>query len=149
MPHDVAEVRYLGELEMAVMEVMWARPTATVREVRTHLHRTPPPGYTTVATIMTRLVDKGLRFWMGKPVPDVDDVVQSKRFNLFLHGYGADRPAGSDEVDPYLLGPPALLAAHGGESGGSREQPSPRAALWSGLQSADASLVRRGRPTHH
>ena len=23
-------------------------------------HRTPPPGYTTVATIMTRLVDKGL-----------------------------------------------------------------------------------------
>jgi predicted transcriptional regulator len=60
MPHDVAEVRYLGELEMAVMEVMWARRTATVREVLTHLHRTPPPGYTTVATIMTRLVDKGL-----------------------------------------------------------------------------------------
>ena len=42
------------------MEVVWTRQAATVREVRSHLHRAPAPGYTTVATIMTRLVEKGL-----------------------------------------------------------------------------------------
>ena len=51
---------HLGELETAVMEVIWAGQATTVREVLDHLRRTPPPGYTTVATIMTRLVEKGL-----------------------------------------------------------------------------------------
>jgi predicted transcriptional regulator len=51
---------HLGELEAAIMEVIWTHGASTVREVLGHLHRTPLPGYTTVATIMTRLVDKGL-----------------------------------------------------------------------------------------
>ena len=52
--------RQLGELEAAIMEVVWAHEPATVRAVRGHLQRTPLPGYTTVATVMNRLVDKGL-----------------------------------------------------------------------------------------
>lgn len=52
--------RALGELEMAVMEIVWAGHATTVREVLGQLQRTPSPGYTTVATIMTRLVEKGL-----------------------------------------------------------------------------------------
>ncbi len=51
---------HLGELEAAIMDVIWTHHASTVREVRGHLRRTPAPGYTTVATIMTRLVDKGL-----------------------------------------------------------------------------------------
>ena len=52
--------RQLGELEAAIMEVVWAHEPVTVRAVRGHLQRTPLPGYTTVATVMNRLVDKGL-----------------------------------------------------------------------------------------
>jgi BlaI family transcriptional regulator, penicillinase repressor len=51
---------HLGDLETAIMDVIWAQGTATVRIVRDQLQRTPLPGYTTVATVMTRLVDKGL-----------------------------------------------------------------------------------------
>ena len=48
----------LGELEAAIMEVVWARAPITVREVLGELRRSPRPGYTTVATVMNRLVDK-------------------------------------------------------------------------------------------
>ncbi len=60
MTDEEREAPHLGELEAAIMEVIWTHRAATVREVRGHLRRTPPPGYTTVATIMMRLVDKGL-----------------------------------------------------------------------------------------
>ena len=51
---------HLGELETAVMEAVWIGRATTVREVLSQLHPTRPLGYTTVATIMTRLVEKGL-----------------------------------------------------------------------------------------
>jgi predicted transcriptional regulator len=51
---------HLGELEQAIMEVLWKRQPATVREVVSALPRTPPLAYTTVATIMGRLLEKGL-----------------------------------------------------------------------------------------
>lgn len=51
---------HLGELETAVMEAVWTGRATTVRQVRGQLHPARPLGYTTVATIMTRLVDKGL-----------------------------------------------------------------------------------------
>jgi len=60
MADEEREAPHLGELEAAIMEVIWTHRAATVRAVLGHLKRTPPPGYTTVATIMTRLVDKGL-----------------------------------------------------------------------------------------
>lgn len=55
--------RLLGALEARVMEVVWAaaRPV-TVREVLTRLNAGRDPGlaYTTVMTVMTRLVEKGV-----------------------------------------------------------------------------------------
>jgi BlaI family transcriptional regulator, penicillinase repressor len=51
---------HLGELEQAIMEVLWQRQQATVREVVGALPRKPPLAYTTVATVMSRLVEKGL-----------------------------------------------------------------------------------------
>src|SRR3954470_2731276 len=47
---------HLGELETAVMEEIWRRGEATVREVHDALPR--ERAYTTVMTVMTRLCDK-------------------------------------------------------------------------------------------
>lgn len=48
----------LGELESAIMEVIWHRGDATVREVRDVLSEKRDLAYTTVMTVMTRLVEK-------------------------------------------------------------------------------------------
>ena len=51
---------FLGPLETAVMDRLWQRRTATVRDVVDDLGRSRPLAYTTVMTIMTRLHAKGL-----------------------------------------------------------------------------------------
>ncbi|MBI5494620.1 MAG: BlaI/MecI/CopY family transcriptional regulator [Deltaproteobacteria bacterium] len=50
----------LGELEHAIMNVLWARAPLSVREVLARLRRRPPPAYTTVMTVLDRLHAKGL-----------------------------------------------------------------------------------------
>jgi len=50
----------LGDLERAVMDVAWARPHVTVREVVSALVAGRKPAYTTVMTVMNRLVEKGI-----------------------------------------------------------------------------------------
>jgi predicted transcriptional regulator len=61
--------KLLGDLEREIMEAMWARmvwsrSAASVREVLTEINERHPPGrqlaYTTVMTVMARLVEKGL-----------------------------------------------------------------------------------------
>ena len=54
------EEKFLGSLEAQVMEWIWSRGSATVRQVVDDLARTRQLAYTTVMTIMTRLHDKGL-----------------------------------------------------------------------------------------
>jgi predicted transcriptional regulator len=49
---------YLGDLEADIMERLWRLGAATPRQVYEALHR--PIVYTTVITVMTRLVEKGL-----------------------------------------------------------------------------------------
>ena len=50
----------LGELEAAVMQIIWRHEEVTVREVREILQPTRPLAYTTVMTIMSRLAQKGV-----------------------------------------------------------------------------------------
>lgn len=51
----------LGELELAIMRLMWARGSATVREILRLLQADGRQlAYTTVMTVMGRLVSKGL-----------------------------------------------------------------------------------------
>lgn len=50
----------LGELEAEVMERMWQRKEATVRDIATELQEKRPVAYTTVMTVMGHLTDKGL-----------------------------------------------------------------------------------------
>ena len=51
---------FLGPLETAVMERLWKRRQATVRDVVDDLAKDRSLAYTTVMTIMTRLHAKGL-----------------------------------------------------------------------------------------
>src|SRR5688572_8069575 len=50
----------LGPLETDVMEAVWARGDATVRDVHATLARRRDIAYTTVMTTMSRLAAKGL-----------------------------------------------------------------------------------------
>lgn len=52
--------KFLGELELAIMEILWERSPATVRQVREELAEERELAYTTVMTVMSRLADKGL-----------------------------------------------------------------------------------------
>jgi predicted transcriptional regulator len=53
-------MRRLGELEAAIMEVLWSTSgPAAVREVLEALHRDPEPAYATVMTVLDNLHRKG------------------------------------------------------------------------------------------
>ena len=52
--------KLLGELEGAIMDFLWARGEATGPEVVEELNRSRSLAYTTVLTVMGRLVEKGL-----------------------------------------------------------------------------------------
>lgn len=49
----------LGALEAAVMAVLWQRPEATVHDVVEAIAWDKPLAYTTIMTVLNRLVDKG------------------------------------------------------------------------------------------
>ncbi len=52
--------KFLGELELAVMEIVWEHAPVTVRDVREALNEEDRDlAYTTVMTVMSRLADKG------------------------------------------------------------------------------------------
>jgi predicted transcriptional regulator len=50
----------LGELEQRVMEILWTNKQCSAREVLVVLEKEKKLAYTTVATILQRLFDKGL-----------------------------------------------------------------------------------------
>lgn len=50
----------LGELEAAIMTVLWAESPLVVRDVHARLRRRPALAYTTVMTVLDRLHAKGL-----------------------------------------------------------------------------------------
>jgi predicted transcriptional regulator len=52
-------MKHLGPLEQEVMDLIWSHQRLTVREVLVKLQLQRPIAYTTVMTIMNRLVKKG------------------------------------------------------------------------------------------
>ena len=52
--------KFLGDLELDVLRLVWGHGEATVREIRSALSRRRPLAYTTIMTVMVRLTDKGL-----------------------------------------------------------------------------------------
>lgn len=50
----------LGDLEAAIMHIVWQQSEVTVRAVQSALQPTRPLAYTTVMTVMSRLAQKGV-----------------------------------------------------------------------------------------
>lgn len=50
----------LGELEQQVMDIIWEQKNCSARDVLTKLKHKKKLAYTTIATILQRLYDKGL-----------------------------------------------------------------------------------------
>lgn len=50
----------LGELEQKIMKTVWRRQECSIKEIQKELGRNRKRAYTTVATIVQRLQDKGL-----------------------------------------------------------------------------------------
>lgn len=59
-PDEQGLRKALGDLEADIMEVMWQRQKASVRDVCDCLEKDREIAYTTVMTVMSRLSDKGL-----------------------------------------------------------------------------------------
>ncbi len=59
-PADDGLSKLLGPLEIEIMERMWIRASATVRDITTDIQATRSVAYTTVMTVMINLAEKGL-----------------------------------------------------------------------------------------
>lgn len=92
-------IKLLGDLEEEIMEVVWKKHTASVRDVLSSLEKKRKIAYTTVMTVMSRLHDKGiLKRKMDKtgafvylPVKDKNSFIANaseKIIKNFLKEYG-------------------------------------------------------------
>lgn len=52
--------KILGDLETDIMELIWEKEEATVRDIHDRLKKGRDIAYTTVMTVMSRLAEKGL-----------------------------------------------------------------------------------------
>ena len=59
-PHKTGFKKVFGDLEADIMKIVWKSEEITVREVYEELRQERKLAYTTVMTIMNRLVDKNL-----------------------------------------------------------------------------------------
>ncbi len=96
----------LGELEQAVMEVLWESPTAlAVRDVQAKLSGERELAYTTVMTVMDRLAKKGQllrelegRAWRYSPARSWVDLVSEEIVSLLGTGSPQQRRDVLDRV---------------------------------------------------
>jgi len=96
-PYKQGLAQVLGELESEVMEIVWARGEASVREVHSCLLAERALAYTTVMTVMSRLADKGL-------------LLREADGNSYLYRPSITRPAFVAQAVGEVLD--ALLASH-------------------------------------
>ncbi len=59
-PGDDILAKLLGPLEIDIMELLWARGSATVRDITTAVQTDRAMAYTTIMTVMIHLAEKGL-----------------------------------------------------------------------------------------
>jgi BlaI family penicillinase repressor len=90
----------LGDLEAEIMECMWGLGSASVRDVHECLATRRDIAYTTVMTVMSRLVEKGLlarrqegRAYIYAPTKSRDDFCTGVVRNVMTGLFGSlDRP---------------------------------------------------------
>lgn len=99
----------LGPLEEKVMAFVWGRENCTVSQVHSHLKKKRKLAYTTVMTIMARLVEKGFlsrkrqgRAFVYKPQKSRQQAARSMASSVFdrlVNQFGEEAiVAFSDEV---------------------------------------------------
>jgi len=110
-------LRILGDLEKEVMELLWSKKAATVREIFESIKKRKRIAYTTVMTIMDRLFGKGIlkRHKEGKTYIYTANVGKEEFFektsqriiNFLLRDFGevaiAQFANTLDQVDPKKL----------------------------------------------
>lgn len=72
------QVCQLGPLEKEIMDIMWCQCPCSVRDVCDRLQEDREIAYTTIMTVMGRLVDKGVLCRYKKGKAHVYDVCTSK-----------------------------------------------------------------------
>lgn len=95
----------LGKLQLAVLNILWARPDATVHEVLAEFPADPRPAYTTVLTVLRNLEQRGLVMH--------EAVAGTRMFRYRALVSAADRRNGilQDVLHRLFDGSPALLVA--------------------------------------
>jgi predicted transcriptional regulator len=94
----------LGDLQHAIMAVLWGRGEATTAEVHEALHTERPLAFTTIATMLRKMEDKGVvahrafgRQFVYRPTVSEDQVRRSMVGEL---------------VERLFAGDPKALVAH-------------------------------------
>ena len=90
--------KFFGELELAIMGILWERSPATVGQVREALAEERELAYTTVMTVMSRLAGKGLLsrkkegrayvYWPDKSRGELEASLAGKVVRALLEDFG-------------------------------------------------------------
>ena len=98
MPRPARET--LGELQIAIMRVLWERKRATLAEIRAELERERSIATTTIATVLTRLEQSGFiahqggdrsRVWVPKiRLADFQRIQARSLVDRFFGGRASD-----------------------------------------------------------
>ncbi len=93
----MSEIRDMPQAEFEVMEVLWKVGEATVKQVQKALSRKKKPAYTTVATLLNRLRERGYvdaeerNFaYVFRPLVEREQVVRRKVDDLVKKVLGGD-----------------------------------------------------------
>ncbi|MBI2841817.1 MAG: BlaI/MecI/CopY family transcriptional regulator [Armatimonadetes bacterium] len=85
----MTEMKDLPPAEFQIMEVLWQKGEATVKEVHAELSKRKQVAYNTIGTVLTRLRQKGVvdayerNFaWVFRPLISREDAVHKKLDNL-------------------------------------------------------------------
>lgn len=123
--------KFLGDLELAIMEVLWERGPATVREVREALAENRQIAYTTVMTVMARLADKGILsrkkegrayvYWPDKKRKDLEASLAAQVVRALLRDFG--EVAVSQFIHELEQTDPASMAKLGELAGDDEDEP--------------------------
>src|SRR5579871_1434510 len=96
----------LGELQLAVMNVLWTRQEATVREVLERLVTPRRPAYTTVLSVLQSLEKRGL------VAHDCPEGTRTFHYRPVITAHDARGDILQDVLHRLFAGSPALLIRH-------------------------------------
>jgi BlaI family penicillinase repressor len=97
--HDIAAARELTDLQLAILGVLWEVGEGTVNTVRERLEGRRDLARTTVATLLSRLEDRGVvghreegREYVYRPLVSEEDVLRARVDALAENLFSGDVP---------------------------------------------------------